>query len=447
MIGCLAPALVAGCGFDWTLPQAHFDGVEEHGYVAYWENIGEADLGDGLVIPVNINFNSHRESSSPTLGKGWTVALLESHVEPVDENSMKVLMPDGWTFTFLRNGSTETWRGNAGWVGETADTVFTITAPCGWRIKFDGGKIQEIDSDKNRALTYRYNGGVATAVDEDGKSFLQVEDNTSTGVAMDLIIDGQKINLAEAQRPRIQAVQKQNLITGFDPSLSQLQWPDGRTEAFDFTPAKNLDPSLSISLSNGHPRTFTWDANTRQIKTDCDWSYSLQQVAGNLQYTRTLSTGQFETYENNTVTGVTIEKSLTGNAIATYRFVGGPLTGRIRKVEEMQMGAQRKILYSASYFPSGNLMRELFYPDHVRFYSDDRKLLKETVGNAVVYEQDFDDQGRLIHMINPSQHMEVKRIYNSQGGETTQVFKQGGLFYTETADNNNNLISFDKGNQ
>ena len=70
------------------------------------------------------------------------MALLESHVEPIDENSMNVIMPDGWTFLFLRNGNSKTWRGNAGWAGETNDSVFTIAAPCGWKIRYDGGKIR-----------------------------------------------------------------------------------------------------------------------------------------------------------------------------------------------------------------------------------------------------------------------------------------------------------------
>jgi hypothetical protein len=35
-----------------------------------------------LTIPVHLAFNSHRESSSPALGKGWIVPLLESRVEP-----------------------------------------------------------------------------------------------------------------------------------------------------------------------------------------------------------------------------------------------------------------------------------------------------------------------------------------------------------------------------
>ncbi|HEX4141806.1 MAG TPA: hypothetical protein VHY09_15770, partial [Candidatus Methylacidiphilales bacterium] len=86
----LVPLSALGCGLDWTLPQAHFEGVEEHGYVAYWEKIGEIELGDGVVLPVHIGFNSHREASSPVLGKGWIVALLESHVEPIDENAMNV---------------------------------------------------------------------------------------------------------------------------------------------------------------------------------------------------------------------------------------------------------------------------------------------------------------------------------------------------------------------
>ena len=442
----LAPSFATGCGLDWTLPTNHFDGVEEHGYVSYWEKIGEADLGDKLVIPININFNSHREAISPILGKGWMVALLESHVEPLDENSMKVVMPDGWNFYFYRNGNTETWGGNAGWVGETNNTVFTIKAPCGWSIKFDGGKIQKIGSNTNRTLSYKYNGPVATEVDLDGKAFVQVENNTSTGLPGDILIGGQKIDIATAQRPRIMTKLNQNLVTGFDQSLSALQWPDGRKESFTFGTDKNLNPTLAITPVDGIDHTFTWDAATRQIRFDGNWSYNLQQVGGHLRFNRVLSQGQSESYENDGATGLTIEKSLNGNDIATYRFVSGLLIGRIRKVEEQSKGS-RKTLYSAIYFPSGNLVREFFYPDRVRIYSDDRKLLKETIANNIIYEQDFDNQGRLIHMINPAQQIEVKRAYDSQGGEITQVFKQGAIFYTETTDSNNNLLSFNKGNQ
>jgi YD repeat-containing protein len=359
---------------------------------------------------------------------------------------MKVVMPDGWSFYFYRNGNTETWRGNAGWMGETNNTIFTITALCGWRIKFDGGKIQEIDSEKNRTLTYRYNGGVATEVDEDDKPFVQVESNTATGAAEDLLIAGQRIGLSLAQRPRIQTMLKQNFVTGFDPSLNALDWSDGKKESFVFGTDEGLNPTLAISQGDGTQRIFTWDADTRQIKTDGNWSYHLQQMVGHLRFDRRTPQGQSEIFEDDAATGLTIEKSLSGKEMGTYRFVSGPLAGRIRKVEELNNGSY-KILYSASYFPTGNLMRELFYPNKTRVYADDGSLAKETIGDNVVYEEEYDDQGRVIHILNPTQQMEVNRTYDSQGAATTQVFKQGTLLFTETTDHNNNLVSLNEGDK
>ena len=291
-----------------------------------------ADFGDRLVIPVDINFNSHREASSPTLGKGWMVPLLESHVEPVDENSMNVVMPDGWIFTFYRNGNTETWRGNAGWVGETNNTIFTISAPCGWKIKFDQGKIQQIENSRNRTMTYRYNGGVATEVDEGGKPFVQVEGSPATGMATDIVIGGQKIDIAQAQRPRVVTKLNQNFIAGFDQSLSQVQWPDGRTETFAFGTDKDLWPTLAVTETAQPDRDFTWNAETRQIKSDGNWTYSLHSMGDHLRFDRTLPSGESESYENDATKGMTMEKIANGPELATYRFTNGQLEGHIRKI-------------------------------------------------------------------------------------------------------------------
>jgi hypothetical protein len=181
----LAPFPVIACGLDWTLPQAHFEGVEEHGFVSYWEKVGEIDLGNKVVLPVNIGFNSHREASSPVLGKGWIVALLESHVEPIDENAMNVIMPDGWTFLFLRNANSETWRGNAGWMGETNDARFTISAPCGWKITYDRGKIQEIDGDQIGALTFSYIAAASHKTMKQADNELEMKKDVDLGIILD----------------------------------------------------------------------------------------------------------------------------------------------------------------------------------------------------------------------------------------------------------------------
>jgi hypothetical protein len=142
---------------------------------------------------------------------------------------------------------------------------------------------------------------------------------------------------------------------------------------------------------------------------------------------------------------MTAETGADGAEMQTYRFVSGPLVGRIRRIEQVASGGARTPLYSASYFPSGEIMRETFYPDKIRLYSENRQLLKETIGGRVDYEQDFDGLGRVVHIIDTPKDLEVKRIYDSRGGQTTEVFRHGALFYTESVDNNNKLVSLDEG--
>jgi len=437
---------VLGCGLDWTLPLAHFQGVEEHGFVSYWEKIGEIDLGDMVVLPVNIGFDSHRESSSPVLGKGWIVALLESHVEPIDENAMHVVMPDGWTFLFLRNANTETWRGNAGWMGETNDALFTISAPCGWKITFDRGKIQEIDDDKGGALTFSYNGGMPVEIDRDGAVLLKVEQDPTSGTANALVIAGRRIELSLAQRPRVINLLGKNLINGFDPSLASLQQADGK-ETFAFETDKALNPTLAINGPGLLPRLFVWDAATRQIKSDGPWTYSLQPKGDHLRVVRTSTQNQIESYEDDETTGMTSEKNADGAEIATYRFVSGPLEGSVRKIEQLDGAGKRTPLYSASYYPSGELMREIFYPDTVKTYAENRYLIKEAVAGQVIYEQDLDSQGRVVRIIDATRAIEVKTHFDADGGQISEVFQQGKLSYAEKIDRNNKLTAITEGDR
>jgi hypothetical protein len=354
---CLWPFSLPGCGIAWTLPRAHFEGVDEEGYVAYWEKIGEADLGDGLIIPVHIGFNSHRESSSPTLGKGWVLPLLESHVEPIDENTLHVIMPDGWTFLFLRNGNTDTWRGNAGWVGQTDGSRFTITAPCGWRVKFDAGKIQEIDTPKNRTIAIKYNGPAPVEADIDNQPFLQVEQNTATGVAQNIIIGSHKIAISQAQRPRIQAVSGKTLLAGFDSSLSQIQWPDGKKETFDFAVLQDLMPKLTILSPDHVQRNFTWDVLTKQILSDNDFKYGFKYADGGNTVERDGPGGVRETYSNAPQLGKIVTGDASGKVISSYCFTSGPLAGKRRQIIK-SIGGIDVDVESFSYDEKGQLIRK-----------------------------------------------------------------------------------------
>jgi hypothetical protein len=238
---------------------------------------------------------------------------------------------------------------------------------------------------------------------------------------------------------------QQNLISGFDSSLSSLQWPGARKELFSFATDKDLNPTLAIGGTDLTQRLFAWNANTRQIKSDGEWSYTFAPVNGHLRVTRVSAQNQSEIYEANDAAGMTAETGANGAEVRTYRFVSGSLVGRIRRIEQVGGRGARTTLYSASYFPSGEIMREIFYPDKIRFYSEKRQLLKEMIGGRIDYEQDFDNQGRVVHIVNTAKDLEVKRTYDPRGGQTTEVFRHGTLFYTENVDSNNKLVSLNEG--
>jgi hypothetical protein len=426
----VSSAQIFGCGLDWSLPTNHFDGVEEHGYVSYWEKMGEADLGDGLVIPVNINFNSHREASSPYLGKGWLVALLESHVEPVDENCMSVIMPDGRTFTFLRNGNTETWRGNAGWVGETKDTIFTITAPCGWRIKFDQGKIQEIDSNTNRTFTYRYNGGVATEVDEGNSAFVKVESN-STGVPTDLVIGGQKIDISLAQRPQVMTKLSQNLIIGFDQSLNQLQWLNGKKESFTFGADKSLNPTLAITSNDRPNRNFSWSPETHLIKGDGDWTYQsagMTDHPGHIFIQRINSRQMTELWDLDLSKGTETTSSVDGTTKIETRFVNGLLAGKTRKIEEIKANGERVLIYTANYNENGQLIRSTDNLNNVYEWKNRGNDLELTKNGVPIVLRSFDEQKRMVKQVFEQTNIIQSFAYSDNGSQVVTQYTDGSQF-------------------
>src|SRR5579862_4047607 len=111
----------------------HFDGVNSQGYVAYWEKVGDLDLGDDLKLPMFIGFRSNKENGepSPYLGQGWILPLLESNFVQTGENTFLMMQPDGWNNYFLRDNPNDTvLRGSSGWRAEITNDTITAWAPC-----------------------------------------------------------------------------------------------------------------------------------------------------------------------------------------------------------------------------------------------------------------------------------------------------------------------------
>src|SRR5882724_6313648 len=104
------------CGLRQDKPHAHFDGADEQGHVLVAETLGNLDLGDNLSLPIYAVFQSNWQSSSPYLGQGWMLPLLESKIVQIDDNTFQLWTPDGWYQFMGRDSTTNTiLNGQGGW--------------------------------------------------------------------------------------------------------------------------------------------------------------------------------------------------------------------------------------------------------------------------------------------------------------------------------------------
>jgi hypothetical protein len=287
-------------------------------------------------------------------------------------------------------------------IGETNDTIFTIKAPCGSTVKFDSGKIQEIDTNQNRTLTYKYNASIATEVDVDGKPFVQLAIG-STGAVEGFIIGGEKIDVSQARRPNILRKLEQNLIVGFDQSLSKLQWQNGNIESFKFGTDKTLDPNLTITHPGQTKCEFTWDAEARTIKGDGDWSYVIAPEPDGkaIKLLRTNNQGNRQSWLNNLSIGLETTEN-DGVTRSISRFTSGTLSGLVRKVIERENGVQR-VVYSEAYNEDG-------YPTRITDLNGTRKFVYDKAKHTISCYKDsqllmtttLDDQNRIVSVLTGS---------------------------------------------
>jgi YD repeat-containing protein len=103
-------------------------------------------------------------------------------------------------------------------------------------------------------------------------------------------------------------------------------------------------------------REFSWDATTRQIKTDGDWAYNLTP-GDDISYNRTNHLGQTEIWFDDASKASIYERDLSGNETITSYFGAGPLYKKVRKIVTIRNGVTTTA-YQASYDEQGRLIRE-----------------------------------------------------------------------------------------
>ncbi|MDR0533586.1 MAG: hypothetical protein LBH01_06495 [Verrucomicrobiales bacterium] len=327
------------CGIGWNLPRSYFDGVSAQGKVLYSDKIGELDLGEGLKLPLYVFFKSDWENNSPYLGQGWMLPLLESRLEQVDENTFKMWMPDGWYKFFWRdNKDKNILHSGGGWVAQIQGDTITTWADCGWKVVYTKGKIVSMSTPQSRTFVYLYaaNNRISE-IRENGMPILRVKTDQQGDVS-GLEMGGKVITFGYGQKPQVQNINGQNLIGAVTKSMNRVVQADGVTKTFAYGTTNALEPTLAIN----DDRVIVWDAKTKIIKKDGDWSYHINpNVANfnaNVAIDRANAKGQHQYWFNESWLGRETIIAEDGSKTVAEWFVSGTLAGNIRSIVTTKNG-------------------------------------------------------------------------------------------------------------
>jgi hypothetical protein len=406
---CIPGAKLAACGMDWTIPTNHFSGVNGKGYVAFWEKIGNLDFGDGLKVPLIIGFNSSRSSSSPYLGYGWTLALLESHLVQVNNNLFLMTLPNGFNVRLNRKSDTDsTLSGEGGaWMGEIGEHTTTLWADCGWKLVFSDGKLTSIITPSNQELTYLYQGGIVREIDKSGAPLLKVSIDQA-GEVDGIDFNSRHISIAEAQKPYVERLNGQNVVGAVTPSLHTLTFPNGSSETFKFAVDASLQPTLEIS--GIATRSFTWDPATKFILKSGDWSYKIAPAESdgpfsNAQITRINSKGQSEYWYYDRLNGTVTAVGQDGVKRIREFFVSGLLFNKTRKITEVRNNVAN-VVYLAAYDEKGRLIRKVDHGTTTQYVYTEingtSKLTQLIVNDKPAWTVSYDDKGNVANVKDES---------------------------------------------
>ncbi len=329
-VAAASPFRLSACGLDWSPPTNHFDGVDEQGYVEYWEKVADVDFGDGLKLPMEIGFRSHYENGAPSpyLGAGWVIPLLEANFVQTGENSFEMLQPDGWTNLFLRKDTT-TLNGSAGWMAQINGDTITAWARCGWKIQFYKGHIVSMTTPKNRTFEFVYSGDMVTAIRENGATRLGVEQDTHEKV-MALVFDNRRLEITKDQKPRVQKIAGQNLLAGMDESLKSISPSVGPDKTFEFAVSDKIQPTLKITSDTVKDRLFTWDPSTKKIVNGPSANAAIRRANG---------IKQSEYWFHDDLKGCETTETIDGSQTIRKWFVGGAPSGMFRSSETYLNGS------------------------------------------------------------------------------------------------------------
>lgn len=360
MAAALASALAGPV--DLSAPAPSLGAASSEGYVLLVREVDEADFGKGVALPVRLQFKSKPGVTSPLLGGGWSLPLLECTTAPFSENLVRADLPCGkrlWLWEKKR-GSGETQTLDGQWKGRQQGDSFVVSREDGWELRYDSrGRLSSLRTDGGRVLEWQYFGRGGILLREGANTVVTAEVDAQ-GRLVKLLVNGREHQTEFGERPRVVEIKGQRMVEALDATLAKWKLPGGREESFVQEVTPEVFPKLAVKDREGVETDYTWLAGSGFIRTEGDWTYQIEPKGKELpKLSRTNTEKKTESIEEDRVKGVVTIQDLDGTIRKTTFFTSpGAVFEKVRKIEETK-GAVTKIVNQFTYDEAGRRIREI----------------------------------------------------------------------------------------
>ena len=370
-------SLAIGRPVNLDAPSGTLGAASAFGYVEEWREIQDVDFGNGVALPLRLEFSSEPGQQSAYLGHGWWVPLLEAKAVMIDEKTMRTELLCGKVLYLHRTPAAGQFATLSGeWKGaqDSAADNFTVWRDDGWLLRYHKSHLVELKTDQGRDIQWKYDGDNLVSLEERGGSALTVE-RDGAGTPTAFVVNGQRYSFTLGRRPLVQKVNGQILVSELAATLSNWRWPNGSSDTFNYSLTPGRDPLWETTDAGGQKSRYTWDANGH-ILSGNDWTYQVgpRVPKSNLpEISRTNAQGQSESIRIATVTGEIIERNLQGMETRTVLFRNpGPFFNKVREITETAADGMTRVIAKRSYDETGRLIRSLDEGSTITAYAYDK---------------------------------------------------------------------------
>ena len=411
------------CGLNWTCPGGYFKHCDDSGYVLLTEKLADLTIpGENDSVPIYMYFTSENTVPSPYAGL-WRIGILDMSLVQVNEKQFRMQDPGG-NVTLLSWDKNKNVLDGPGWKGSCTGHRIKLWASCGWSVEFSRGKIDRMNTSRNKSLIFNYTDGLVSSITCEGKTLFAVGSLTEN--TLEITINGKKLGIVKTDQPCVQRVGKADVTQRTYKSLHKItgQGDSGSGCSYIYSSDEKMRSMIVVSGKYEHDNfTLIWYPQTRKIGRYNDWEYTKIRDRKNqrdtIELIRKNSNGEIESVYRDLTSGIDITQS-GKTKHSEYSFTSGAAAGKVRKIMHEVEG---KVTHfeKYAYDEKGRPIRGQENDDMLRFeYNDKNRTALAWRNDKLLWKKSMDENGRIVKVEYP-EGKELRLAYPEKRPATAEL--------------------------